>query len=129
MISCPVIGQRAGSLPPIGRGDALLHGEIWKFLEPLEASIPVKAYTRRTVVDISSAEMTCKRPWPEDTGTFPISPLDPLLTALAKQTARHFLARARENKLKTKQKIQDGAFLQSNVDPGRRAGDPKICVE
>ena len=38
MISCPVIGQRAGSLPPIGHRTALLHGEIWKFLEPLEAS-------------------------------------------------------------------------------------------
>ena len=38
MISSLVIGQCAGSLPPIGREAALLHGEIWKFLEPLEAS-------------------------------------------------------------------------------------------
>ena len=42
MISCPVIGQRAGSLPPIGHRTALLHGEIWKFLEPLEVSKRVK---------------------------------------------------------------------------------------
>ena len=62
MISCPVIGQSAGSLPPIGRATTLLHGEIWMFLEPLEASKQVKTYTQRAVVDISSAEMTGERP-------------------------------------------------------------------
>ena len=61
MISCPVIGQSAGSLPPIGRATALLHGETWMFLEPLEASKQVKTYTQRPVVDISSAEMTGER--------------------------------------------------------------------
>ena len=98
MMSCPVIGQSAGSLPPIGRGTAFLHGETWMFLEPLEASKQVKAYTGRAVVDISSAKMTGERLCPENTSTIRISPLDPLLTALIKQTARHSLARAREKK-------------------------------
>ena len=115
MISCLVIGQCAGSLPPIGREAALLHGEIWKFLEPLEASMWVKAYKRRAVVEISSAEMTGERPWPEDTSTFPISPLDPLLTASTKQMVRHSLARAREDNKKPKLKIQEKMSLSFKV--------------
>ena len=64
-MSRPVIGQSAGSLPPIGRATAFLqcrlHGETWILLEPLEASKQVETYTRRAVVDISSAEMTGER--------------------------------------------------------------------